>query len=113
LFKTTLRKMSFLVALFIAFFLSLAAPSAAMAEVETGWSVDTQKHGLSAVYAEPVNFSSARQKDGAKDTVLGVYSVLPLIGRSPDNSESAATGIAKDYDRAIVSGYKDRPGWQM
>lgn len=110
MFNTSLKKMSFLVALFIAFLLSLAAPSAAMAEVETGWSV-AQKHGLSAVYAEPAIYSD-RQKEGAKDTALDVYSVFPVMDR---NIGGALTKNEPTilFGKGGAFAYKDRPGWRM
>jgi hypothetical protein len=101
--------MVYLVALMIAFLFILASPQAAFAD--TGWTADAHKYELSAIYTEPVNSSSDRQKNVVKD--ISVYSALPLIGRNSQSNESAIGSITKVDDRSIVSGYKDRPGWRL
>lgn len=114
MFKTTLKKMSFFSALLIAFMLSLACPQAAMANADTGWTADAKKYELSAIYAESVNFRADRQKSGATDTVLGVYSVLPVL---PDGDgyfkSSNSQPIMRHGGKKHHSVYKDRPGWRL
>lgn len=109
MFKVTLRKMSYLVALMIAFLFTLASPQAAFANADTGWTADAHKYELSAIYAEPVSFKVDRQKDGATDTVFGVYSVLPYASGYFKSNESQL--VMRHGHKKRVSGYKDRPGW--
>lgn len=109
MFKVTLKKMSYLVALMIAFLISLAAPVAAMADVGTGWSAHSQSYELSAIRAEPVSLNLS----GEKDTVLGVYDVLPLIGGNAPSGKLADKSTVKTDSIAIFARYKDRPGWRM
>jgi hypothetical protein len=106
--------MSYLVALMIAFLFTLASPQAALASVDTGWSDDAHKYELSAIYAEPVSFKADRQKDGATDTVFGVYSALPYASGYFKSNESKL--VMRHGHKNRVSGYsdyKDRPGWRL
>jgi hypothetical protein len=104
-----LKKIYYFVALLIAFMLALAAPSAAMADVETGWAVLHKNYEASAVLAEPAALNL--KQSGVKDTVLGVYAVLPLMGKSVAGDKSAPSAIAKASGKTVVVSYKDRPGW--
>jgi hypothetical protein len=100
----------------LAALLFLAGPVMAMTNTEVGWSDHAVNHESSdapmAVMAQPVALhSDAQAKSGAKDTVLGVYSVLPVMGNASARNESTETIIAKAD--AIAIGYKDRPCWSM
>jgi len=101
-----LKKIPYLVALMIAFFVSLAAPVAAMADTETGWVAQHQSNEVSAIYAEPVILHANRS--GITDTVLDFYAVLP---NDRGYSRPSSDQVMGYNGKAVVAGYKDRPGW--
>lgn len=111
MFKSAFKRFSFLTGLIIAFAITMAMPSTAIASVDYGWSVLTHDFGASAFHAEPLSLHGKRQKGGAKDTALDMYAVLPVIGKSAFRDSLSSALITKIDGRSIVQNYKDRPGW--